>query len=86
MLSYPSVWLFFLLASATALIPDICIKLIENFIYEWNLKNQDKLNHLKNQKKIRCLHDVPDSWKSQILKRSGKFYIFYLKNGLINFN
>lgn len=74
MLSYPSVWLFFLLASATALIPDICIKLIENFIYEWNLKNQDKLNHLKNQKKIRCLHDVPDSWKSQILKRSGKFY------------
>ena len=55
----------------TALIPDICIKLIENTIYEWNIRNEDKINHFKKMKEIRCLHDVPASWKSQILKRAG---------------
>lgn len=70
LLANPSVWLLFLVTSVASLIPDTCIKIFENFYYDWNLKNQNKLKHLNHLKKKRCLDDVPSSWNTQILKRT----------------
>jgi len=63
--TYPIVWIFFFLVAIIAVIPDIVVKIIENFFFERQLrKKEEKLALLKNK----C-SDVPKSFKEQQCKR-----------------
>ena len=66
-LSYPAIWLFFLLTASIAVIPEVIVKIIENLIFEWQQrKREEKLALLKNK----CM-DVPKNYKAQQRKRKG---------------
>ena len=70
-LSYPVIWLFFLLSASIAVIPDVIVKIFENMIFErQQRRREEKLALLKNK----CM-DVPRNFKEQQRKRKGEFDI-----------
>lgn len=66
-LSLPSTWLCFGLTCLTALIPDICYKVIENMVYEFK-----QLSKRKFKEKLACYRDLPDNYEGQKRKRYGR--------------
>jgi hypothetical protein len=67
-LSYPAVWLCFLLSGVMAVIPDILIKIVENTIEEYSKSNE--LKRVNNLDKAST--DLPKAIKEQRRKRDCK--------------
>lgn len=85
-LSLPSTWLCFGLTCLTALIPDICYKVIENMVYEFK-----QLSKRKFKEKLACYRDLPDNYEGQKRKRYGRkmslliILVVYVSSVFLNF-
>jgi hypothetical protein len=64
-LSYPAVWLCFLLSSVVSVIPDLLIKIVENTISDYNQSTE--LKRVRSFDKVS--QEVPKLKKEQSRKR-----------------
>ena len=82
LLSYPSVWMLFILTTAIALIPDLVIKIAENVIGDEKIRKVETefIDRLSQMRHSRHLSDVPEHYQEQARKRDSEILILGFNN------